>query len=422
LKISISDNLEISDPIQYWDPTPIESSNLSFFDAKRRFNELLSESVDLHMRSDVVVGAALSGGLDSSSVVSLMRKNHPDAELHTFSYIAADLNLSEEFWVDMIASHSRSISHKVRVQSPSHFEMDLDDLVLAQGEPMAGLSVYAQYKVFEMTKKIGIRVTLDGQGADELLAGYHGYPEARALSFLERGDFIGLISFLRSWVGWPGRSLPFFLGVVFAEYFPAVRRSSQFIEFAQKLGLMGNHDLDFFTPEAAAMAVKPVLRHRRKKELRGRRLSEALSMELGPKRLTALLRVADRNSMRFSTESRLPFLNRKLAEFALSLPEEYLLSNSGETKHILRQSMKGVVPDELLARRDKIGFEVSTESWGRGSKSLCETLENLEGLPLLNISKARQGLMEVYSGEKKIDSTTWRVLNYARWAQLENLI
>jgi len=144
-------------------------------------------------------------------------------------------------------------------------------------------------------------------------------------------------------------------------------------------------------------------------------------MELGPKRLTALLRVADRNSMRFSTESRLPFLNRKLAEFALSLPEEYLLSNDGETKHILRQSMRGIVPEELLGRKDKIGFEASTESWGRDSKSLLETLENLEGLPLLNITKARQALIDVHSGAKEMDSNIWRVMNYARWAQLENL-
>lgn len=422
MKVSIAEKLSVREPYQYWDPTPGEVSSISFSESKDTFLELLSDSMSLHMRSDVAVGAALSGGLDSSSVVSLMRHLYPEAELHTFSYIASDSNWSEETWVDMLVNHTKSISHKVRIHNSTEFEGDLDDLIRSQGEPMAGLSVYAQYKVFEMTKRIGIRVTLDGQGADELLAGYQGYPEARALTFLDRGDLVGLVSFLRSWGRWPGRSLHFFLGVVFAEHFPTVRRSSQFIEFAQKLGFMGNHDLDFFTSEALSLARRPPMLHPRKKALHGRRLSEALSMELGPKRLTALLRVADRNSMRFSTESRLPFLNRKLAEFVLRLPEQYLLSDSGETKHIMRQSLRGIVPQQILDRRDKIGFEATTDGWGKGSKSLLEISENLEGLPLVNVAKARGALLRVQAGVENLDANTWRVMNYARWAQLEGLV
>jgi asparagine synthase (glutamine-hydrolysing) len=125
--------------------------------------------------------------------------------------------------------------------------------------------------------------------------------------------------------------------------------------------------------------------------------------------------------MNFSVESRVPFLNRKLVEFTLSLPEQYLLSPEGETKHILRRSLRGIVPDEILSRRDKIGFEASTSGWGLGSSVLKEVSENLDGLGLLVPEHVKSSIQEVINGTRDLDSSLWRAINYARWVQLEGV-
>lgn len=408
-------------PTRYWNSDFSAKQDISFGKASSVFKDLLLESVSLHMRSDVPVGAALSGGLDSSSIVSIARHLNPSAEIHTFSYLAADPRIDEERWVDMVTSWTGSKSHKVRLNKNVLFEKDLDYLIRAQGEPFSTLSIYAQFKVFELAKTEGITVTLDGQGADELLAGYTGFAESRLVSLIESGNLLGAANLIRGWTGWPGRSLWLLITVGFAEFFPNIRRSPKFVGIAQTLGLIGNHSLELFSEEAQTLGRDTESNEQRQVRYRGRRLVETLLRELGPKRLTSLLRFADRNSMHHSIESRVPFLNRKLAEFTLSLPEEYLLSPEGETKHILRKSLKGIVPEEILNRRDKIGFEASTKGWGLGSKVLTEITHNLDSVPLINAQESRTAIVDVIEGKRDLDSNLWRVINHARWVQLENI-
>lgn len=421
LQLKLSGSVSVAEPVKYWNPDFSKVNNVSFEEAKSSFRDLLLESVSLHMRSDVAVGAALSGGLDSSSIVSLMRHLHPEAEIHTFSYIASDARVNEEQWVDKVTSWAKTIAHKVHLDEKVLFEKDLDALIRAQGEPFSTLSIYAQYKVFELANSCGIKVTLDGQGADELLAGYDGFPESRLLSLLEKGDLVSAARLTRGWTQWPGRSLKNLLAVGFAEFFPAIRRSKSFIGAAQTVGLIGNHSLEYFTDEALGLAGSAETATYRETRYRGRRLAEALLHALGPKRLTSLLRFADRNSMHSSIESRVPFLNRKLTEFTLSLPEQYLLSPSGETKHILRRSLEGLVPDDLLNRRDKIGFEASTKGWGVGSSVLKEVAANLDTVPLIRPDKVKVAIQDVIDGKSELDSNLWRVINHARWTQLEDV-
>lgn len=421
LRVDLTETVSFAQPVRYWNPDFSKANNLGFEEAKSRFRDLLLDSVSLHMRSDVAVGAALSGGLDSSSIVALMRHLHPDAEIHTFSYIASDSRVNEEQWVDKVTSFAKTIAHKVHLDEKVLFEKDLDSLIRAQGEPFSTLSIYAQYKVFELANSCGIKVTLDGQGADELLAGYNGFPESRLLSLMEKGDLLSAARLTRGWTQWPGRSLKSLLAVGFAEFFPSIRRSKSFIGAAQSLGLIGDHSLEYFTQETLGLAGSGVTGTARENHYRGRRLAEALLQALGPKRLTSLLRFADRNSMHSSIESRVPFLNKRLTEFTLSLPEHYLLSPSGETKHILRRSLEGLVPDEILIRRDKIGFEASTKGWGAGSAVLKDVAANLDTVPLINKDKVKLAILNVVDGKSELDSNLWRVINHARWTQLENV-
>jgi len=422
LKLGLGNSSLDGRTVRYWNPDPSQELEISFEDAKERFKELLFESVELHMRSDVAVGAALSGGIDSSSIVSLVRHLYPSASLHTFSYIANDALLSEESWVDKIIGWTNSTGHKVSIDKNLLFESELDEVIIAQGEPFPSLSIYAQFKVFQLAKEVGIKVTLDGQGADEFLAGYHGFPESRIVSLAENGEWSSIPKFVKNWESWPGRSAKSLPGLYFAENFPQIRRSPLFISTAHKLGLIGDHNLEFFQSKTKSLAgIVPELRDGSARSFRGRRMTKALLDALGPKRLASLLRFADRNSMHSSIESRVPFLNKKLVEFTLSLPENYLLGDDGETKRILRKSLEGIVPEQILNRKDKIGFEAATPGWGKGSEVLRQVASALEDVPLIEQKTTRLALNEVVAGIRPLDSNLWRVVNFARWYKLEKL-
>jgi asparagine synthase (glutamine-hydrolysing) len=149
------------------------------------------------------------------------------------------------------------------------------------------------------------------------------------------------------------------------------------------------------------------------------RVRQILADQLTWEGLQMLLRHGDRNSMAFSVESRVPFLTRETAEFCLSLPEEYLIDMNGRTKSVFREAMRGIVPDEILNRRDKIGFATPESDWFKAlSPWVEETLAATGGSPYLKQDIARDEWRAIRNGEKKFDWRVWRWLNYVRWARL----
>lgn len=400
----------LGEPVVWWRPD-IAETEISFKDATEVLRQKFLDSIRLHLRSDVELGAALSGGIDSSAVVCAMRYIEPDMPIKTFSYIARDSHLSEEVWVDRVNAHVGAISHKL-VVSPEELGRDLDDMILAQGEPFGSTSIYAQYRVFKLAKEHGVTVTLDGQGADEMLAGYSGYPGQRIRSLLELGQYGEAWEFLGNWAQWPGRSriegLKRAIGeLAGGDLYQALRR------------LNGGRD----TPRwmhASALRDEGVKlgfpKAVRSSEDAGRRVVAELRNALTSKGLPSLLRHADRNSMRFSVESRVPFLTQDMASFLLSLPEEYLISQSGETKHIFRAAMRGIVPDEILDRRDKVGFETPEREW---LLSMADVLrgwlkEDLK-LPFLNQQELLKDFDQIVAGKKSFSWQIWRWVNFSRW-------
>src|SRR5690554_6733103 len=189
----------------WWKPELREAAPLSSDEAAEAVREQFLHSVALHLRSDVPLGATLSGGVDSSAIVCAMRHLEPDLPLHTFSYVAAEDRRSEEIWVDRVNKHVRAIPHKV-IATGNDLANDLERLIGLQGEPFMSTSVYAQYRVYQLAREQGITVTLEGQGADEMLAGYVGFPGQRMLSMLEQGNVLGAQRFAYRWSRWPGRS------------------------------------------------------------------------------------------------------------------------------------------------------------------------------------------------------------------------
>lgn len=399
----------------FW-PNIEQASRLTFKDAAEQLRTLFLDSIRLHLRSDVPIGAALSGGLDSSAIVCAMRHVEPDMPIHTFSFVARESRFNEEQWIDTVNGAVAAIPHKIHITQDDWIS-DLDDLIQAQGEPFGSTSIYAQYCVYRHAREMGVTVTLDGQGADELLAGYSGFPAQRIRSMLSTGHAIHAIRFLRAWSRWPGRSLSDPLKQLISPLVPARARG-----LARKLdgrdplpewlnnGLVREAGLD-----------RNVHMHGQSIEVpRGRYLMNTLRTALTGYGLNELLRHGDRNSMRWSVESRVPFLNPNIANFLLSLPEEYLISNHGETKHIFREAMRGIVPDQVIERKDKIGFEAPEREWLFAARTPIERiLKSASAVPLLNGTSCAALISSFVRGEDRIGSRqAWRIINYIRWHQI----
>lgn len=405
-------------PTCWWKPSIAQTGTLSFASAAEAVRETFLGSVKRQLRSDVPVGAALSGGLDSSALVCAVRHVEPSADIDTFSYIAAGTPLSEEKWVDLVNDHVRARPHKVEASGEDLFR-DLDDLLLAQEEPFGSTSIYAQYRVFRLARESGITVTLDGQGADELAAGYSGYPGQRLLSLLETSGPAAAHRFARAWSQWPARSYSLAvmeLGrVVMPDVVYVAARKLKGRDFRPAW-------LDIAALEERGVSFREN-RAPRDPEARGRRVVAELAKSLQQRGLPALLRHADRSSMRFSVESRVPFLTHEMADLLLGMPEEYLISPTGESKSVLRAAMRGIVPDAILDRRDKIGFATPERQWLTALAPRLRTIlaRDLPEVPLLNADRLLAEFDAIIAGRRPFSWQLWRWFNFARWYRLSEV-
>jgi asparagine synthase (glutamine-hydrolysing) len=409
------------DERRWWWPSIDERTELSFSQAADQLREMFLDNICLHLRSDVPLGAALSGGIDSSAVVCAMRHLNPDMCIHTFSFVAPGSPVDEEPWVDLVNSHAGAIPHKVMI-SPEEMADDMDDMIRAQGEPFASTSIYAQYRVFKLAREHGITVTLDGQGADELLAGYQGYPHARMRSLVERGDWSGLVDFVRGWSSWPGRNLKQGLRMALRDSLPP--RAVTTLRRMRGSRIPAWLNVDEFRAKGIHHdpPTQDSIQANGKSGSHGRRLAEVLRMAQSGKGLHSLLRHGDRNAMRWSIESRVPFLTHELSAFLLSLPEDYLLSHQGETKHVFRAALRGIVPDSVLDRKDKVGFTTPEQGWLRSlSGAVMSWTDISEKLPFFHRDPLRHAVKNALDGEAALDGRIWRILNYCRWVEVMDL-
>ena len=403
-------------PVRWWKPSIKERSDLTFTQAAEELRERFLNNIRLHLRSDVPLGAALSGGLDSSAVVCAMRHVEPAMPIHTFSFVSPGSASDEEHWADLVNETVGAIPHKVQVR-PEELADDLDSLIKSQGEPFGSTSIYAQYRVFRAAREAGITVTLDGQGADELLAGYDGYPQARLRSLLDQNHFGEAFHFLQAWRQSPGRGRRRALAALMTAMAP-----EQASSWARKLRYGANASwLDFGWLASRGVNALPhsPLSMLASEGRKGRRLSSALCDALTGAGLASLLRHGDRNSMHWSIESRVPFLTTGFADYMLSLPEGYLLSVDGQTKHVFRAAMRGIVPDEILDRRDKIGFATPEQAWLKVLAPQIEGWLSAAGeIPFLHHGQLTSMVQEMISGKRRFTWQAWRVINFCRWMQI----
>lgn len=340
-------SLEVS---AYWDIEVEQNRIIKEESAVDTFSQLLHASVNRRLRSDVRVGTSLSGGLDSSSVVAcILRQPNAPSDLPTFSAVFPGFEKDESGHIQTLTQHF-SLQNHPTTPTAAGLIRDFERLVHHQEEPFLSSSIYAQFNVFGLAASHGVKVLLDGQGADELLAGYHKYynwywqelyrtdKKAFALE-LEAARESG-ISSRWTWKNRLAAQLPVYAGLFLKKKRMAQQRRSGDLsrEFIREFGI-SYYDIPHID-----------------------KLSGILYYNTFMNGMEELLRYADRNSMAHGVEVRLPFLDHTLVEFVFSLPSHYKI-REGWTKWLLRRSMEDILPAGITYRRDKTGFEPPQQIW-----------------------------------------------------------
>jgi asparagine synthase (glutamine-hydrolysing) len=380
----------------------------TFSEAVEETRRLFTAAIASHLQADVRIGCALSGGLDSSSILAVMRQQlGPEPDLDAVSHVAEGAK-SEERWIRIAA---QSVGARLHLVEPTTFQFaeEIDDLVCAHSEPIGGTSLYAQYGVFRRARAEGVVVMLDGQGADELLAGYDYYLEIRLLELLRDGDLISAARLLAR--------LPDSRATSVIRVIEGLIRVLLPTRVTESIGSMVGR------PGLPPWVIGDTFAYSRKQEqrrtvaLRGLKWILEQSIETG---LVALLRHEDQNSMRFSIESRVPFLDRKLSTFLRSLPATYLISREGVSKHVFREAMRGLVPEPIRMRRDKIGFENDEAGWLAAAERWASRVISEDGRRSAHIDSARLAVSwkRFREGDRRLARRLWPTLLYLRWLGL----
>ena len=383
----------------YWTPRRREVP-ARYEDATAELRDLLADSVRLRLRSDVPVGTSLSGGTDSSAIVALVAQTSPEARRHSFTARFPGFERDEWHYAELAADAAGVLEHHATCPTAGELLADLERLVLAHEEPVASSSIYAQYRVMALAKEAGVVVLLDGQGGDELFAGYHGMA-GHALRSRDKLAALGELTRR------PGalRDLALSFGIdAAASSRTAGRAAARF-----RRGIASPYaDRDAVGGE---MLERP---HGGGFD----RLRRELLVQSFDASLPQLLRYADRSSMAHSREVRLPFLDRRIAEFAWSVPAEWIHSG-GQSKRILRDAVAGLVPAPILARRDKVGFETPQARWlaepaarERIAEVLLDPSARARGL---YDSEAVEG--DLRAGRWRNTDAVWRALNAELWTR-----
>jgi len=325
----------IQPQFQYWDVTinPEIKKGSEHTPVSTSLATKLIESIKIHLRSDVAIGTCLSGGIDSTAVTvlinTIIKNDAPESvgtRQKTFSVVFSNKKFDESKYIDEVIATTGVDADKTE-PSPEQIREDIHRLIYMQDEPFGSLSIYAQYCVMRLAQK-KVKVVLDGQGADELLAGYLGYQA----SYIQ-----GLVRKYRWWTA-------------FCEMFGSFRNHHGFFIASQKQIRIRKRRRGLVRCNS-----EPINRYNGS-------LDEVLHRELLTTNLPALLHYEDRNSMAFSLESRVPYLDVRLVEYIASLPLSEKIRD-GTTKVALRSALKGLIPESIRCRRDKMGFVTPEECW-----------------------------------------------------------
>jgi asparagine synthase (glutamine-hydrolysing) len=390
----------------YWDIEPKEIRFAREGDYAERFYELLQDSTRLRLRSDVPIGTCLSGGLDSSSIVCLANRlmfNGESIDLSlvgkrqkTFSSCFEDPAYDERKFIELVIDQTGAEKNYIFSKDEELFK-ELSKLIWHQDEPFGSTSIYAQWNVMRFAKERGVIVLLDGQGGDELLAGYLPSFYFLLRHALKRCDikriFKEMNGLLKNRMLVANQLITRMVNILFPrlkggfEWSKEDFRKKYFRSFSKPVKF--EHDLDNY--------LYYIFRYLK---------------------LPALLHYEDRNSMAFSLETRLPFLDYRLIEYIFSLPSEQKI-DKGVTKVILRNAMKGTIPEKISNRTDKMGFVTPEGVWFKTTlrNEIYEiiTSKSFAERGYFDVSKVKKGFDEHCEGKINMNLVIWRYVNLELW-------
>lgn len=401
---------------RWYDVLSAGTLQLSERAAGEQFHDLLLESVKLHLRSDVEVGSCLSGGLDSSSIVCLMdrllQKERPDAWINTVSACYQEKEVDERPYMEAVAGATRSNPHYVYPSVNDAFAQ-AEKITWHQDEPYGSTSIFAQWRVFAEARKAGVKVMLDGQGADEQLAGYHGSFPYYIADLVKRRRWLTLARTIYQRKDYHGLSYIEQLRSLSIPFLP-MGRGKAVIEQPDWLNSPAFRSVSMvpsaFDTARTELGIGPV-----------ETIADLCRVLTQGSNLTMLLHWEDRNSMAHGIEARVPFLDHRLVEFSIGLGDAHKIVH-GDTKRVLRRAMATVLPASVLHRRDKLGFATPEQRWFRGQlrTAVQEGVEyTLSRFPeLLNVRNTRLLVRQMLDGQRPLDFTIWRIVNVGIWGRV----
>lgn len=405
---------------KYWD---IEEKpvNLAEGQLVKKFQELFRDAVNLRLRSDVAVGSCLSGGLDSSSIVAqvnaLLREQGFISSIgkkqKTFSSIYSsqlDQMANEKKYIDLIIQQTE-VSANFIEPNPKKLIKDLEHLIYLQDEPFGSTSIYAQYNVFRLAHQKKTTVILDGQGADETLAGYLPDFGIYLAEMARQKRFWQIIKnlwqFRKLHPNYPLSNIFKAFGFIISQIFFGFCLKPIFFLSQQKNINLLKHE---FAHQNFHVFKMP---NKFKNWFKNFNWWQVSKMSL-----PSLLHWEDRNSMGFSVESRVPFLDYRLVEFIFSLPDD-LIIRDGKTKYILREALHRLLPEAIYNRHDKIGFATPEARWL--TKNLKPEIDQIlaspsfQSRPYWIASKVQKYWQNILTGKEKFNFTIWRFINLELW-------
>jgi len=360
--------------------------------AIKRYKNALEEAIKLRLRSDVKVGTCLSGGLDSSSIATIasnLYQKESDLKFTAIHAKSIDEETDESSFAKLVATHC-NLDLKIIEPQNKDFLNSIDEVIYTQEEPFGGPSAFMQYFVMKKAKEESCKVMLDGQGGDETLLGYNRY----YILYLKKIRFINIFKELKNI---KDKSSQTFSKILF--YYIAMRFSSlRLLIHKRKSSFIKQRYLKYLSINL----IKDISNASKNDQ-------ELQKLELSKMNLPMLLKCEDKNSMRHSIETRLPFIDFNLVQETVSFDVKLKLKY-GWSKYILRKSIDTLLPKEIVWRKNKFGFEAPSDLWinkydlelskvVQKSLIIAEITDNLHWDDLSNRDK-------------------WKIFNIAKWETL----
>jgi asparagine synthase (glutamine-hydrolysing) len=402
--------------------------HLSFFRDYRPFDETtfrsylpevrekMQRAVELRLRSDVPVGFCLSGGLDSSSIVCLSASlpRSSGTELHTFTATNGHQSCDESHWARMVNEATSAVPHEAVCRAEDILPA-ISDMVWHQDVPLYSTSTFAQNMVMKCARENGCVILLDGQGGDELFAGYQTFVTSHLLELIRKSPLRRFPAELSSMKNSPSTTGIFFRSLLKIWLDNHLSDASR-----DRMAARYRPELAYFTKQSRhAHAGLLSLAG----EFSSKTVNELLHHYFTGYYLKNLLRWEDRCSMQYSIESRTPFADdQELIELIFSIPSSFKI-RKGFTKALQREAMTGILPEAVRLRRDKLGFATPQSAWltriNPGMKELIADLQSHDDLGMVDYQLLMKDWDRIFSDPSlgKSRDFVFRLLNYLIWRE-----